>query len=141
MRIYDVSRTVYAGMDIWPGDPPVSMALVKSIERGDSSNLSLLSMGSHTGTHVDAPRHFIPGSPGVDCLAPDVLVGIDSLSVEEYRSKGYPTHQTLLAAGLVIIEGLDLRGVPAGDYELMCLPLKLKDADGAPARVFLRELA
>ena len=68
------------------------------------------------------------------------LVGIDYLSIEEYQKEGRPTHHILLEAGVVIVKGLNLTGVPAGDYDLLCLPLKLKDADGAPARAFLREL-
>ncbi|MFQ3640767.1 MAG: cyclase family protein, partial [Chloracidobacterium sp.] len=66
------------------------------------------------------------------------LVGIDYLSVEEYGSTTFPTHIELLSNGVVILEGLDLRQVDAGDYELFCLPLKLMDSDGAPARVILR---
>jgi len=68
------------------------------------------------------------------------LVGVDYLSVDQYQDKARPAHHTLLRAGVVIVEGLDLTGVPAGDYELLCLPLKIKDGDGAPARVFLREI-
>ncbi len=68
------------------------------------------------------------------------LVGVDYLSIEEYQKEGRPTHHILLGAGVIIVEGLDLSGVPPGDYELICLPLRLKDADGAPARVFLRQL-
>jgi arylformamidase len=68
------------------------------------------------------------------------LVGVDYLSVEPYSSKTHPVHDTLLGAGVVIIEGLNLSAVPAGDYELIALPLKLKGADGAPARVVLRSL-
>jgi arylformamidase len=68
------------------------------------------------------------------------LVGVDYLSIEEYKKEGYPAHHILLGAGVVIVEGLDLSGVPSGDYEVLCLPLKLKDGDGAPARVFLREI-
>ena len=68
------------------------------------------------------------------------LVGIDYLSVEGYQKKGLPTHHILLEAGVVIVEGLDLTAVPPGDYELFCLPLKIKDGDGAPARVFLLEI-
>ncbi len=68
------------------------------------------------------------------------LVGIDYLSIEEHGTTGHPVHHALLGAGIVIVEGLDLAAVPAGDYELMCLPLKMKDADGAPARVLLREV-
>ena len=65
---------------------------------------------------------------------------VDYLSSEEFHNKGRPTHHILLGAGVVIIEGMDLTDVPPGDYELLCLPLKVKDADGAPARVVLREL-
>ena len=207
-RIYDVSLTIYPGMITWPGDPPFIIETFKSIDKGDSSNISLLHMGSHTATHVDAPRHFITGSRGVDNIDPSVLlgkarlfqlpdvqnidgrlvealdlrdvtrlllgtrnssqlkqgkfkidyvsvtedaadyivsmgiklIGVDYLSIEEYHKTGNPVHNTLLSAGVVIIEGLNLAGVPSGDYELLCLPLKIKDADGAPARVLLREL-
>jgi arylformamidase len=65
------------------------------------------------------------------------LVGVDYLSVEDYDSQGYPVHRMLLGAGVVLIEGLDLRAVEPGVYELYCLPLKLVGADGAPARVIL----
>jgi arylformamidase len=68
------------------------------------------------------------------------LVGVDYLSVEAYGGKTHPVHDTLLGAGVVIIEGLNLSDVAAGDYELIALPLKLKGADGAPARVVLRSL-
>jgi arylformamidase len=70
------------------------------------------------------------------------LVGIDYLSVEKFGSTDFQTHLTLLQNGVVIIEGLDLREVRAGDYELVCLPLKIdsETGDGAPARVVLREL-
>lgn len=71
------------------------------------------------------------------------LVGIDYLSVEKYGAETFDTHITLLEKEVVIIEGLDLREVPAGDYELFCLPLKLisEKGDGAPARTILRELS
>ena len=207
-KIYDVSLTIQPDMLVWQGNAPVSIDTVKSISQGSSSNVSLLHIGTHTATHVDAPIHFIPDAPGVDSIEPDVLlgkarlfqlpdashidrkllekldmkgiervlfgtrnsallkrkqlepdyayvsedaasylvdtgiklVGIDYLSIEQYHKEGHPTHNTLLKAGMVIVEGLDLSGVPQGDYELLCLPLKIKDADGAPARVFLREI-
>ena len=68
------------------------------------------------------------------------LVGIDYLSVEKFGSGDFATHITLLEKEIVIIEGLDLREVSAGDYELICLPLKIISAtgDGAPARAILR---
>ena len=207
-KLRDVSLTIHPGMPVWPGNAPVTFDTVKSISQGASSNVSALHIGTHTATHVDAPRHFIEGAPGVDSIAPGILVGparllqlpdahhvdrsalesanldgvsrlllgtrnsallraaqldmdyafisadaaryivelgirlvgIDYLSIEEYQKEGRPTHHILLGAGVVIVEGLDLAGVPPGDYELICLPLKLKDADGAPARVLLREL-
>jgi arylformamidase len=60
------------------------------------------------------------------------LVGIDYLSVG-----GVETHETLLRAGVVAVEGLDLRGIEPGPYTLVCLPLKLEGSDGAPARAIL----
>ena len=70
------------------------------------------------------------------------LVGIDYLSVEKFKSEHYETHQTLLSNGVLIVEGLDLREVSAGTYELICLPLKIADGlgDGAPARAVLRTM-
>jgi arylformamidase len=70
------------------------------------------------------------------------LVGIDYLSVEKFGADSFDTHTTLLSRGVVILEGLDLREVRAGVYELICLPLKLASGcgDGAPARAVLREL-
>lgn len=70
------------------------------------------------------------------------LVGIDYLSVEKFGSEDFATHLTLLGAQVIIIEGLDLREVFAGDYELICLPMKIASGtgDGAPARTVLREL-
>jgi arylformamidase len=64
------------------------------------------------------------------------LVGVDYLSVEHFGGDG-SVHRVLLGAGVVVVEGLDLRAVPPGDYELYCLPLKLVGSDGAPARVVL----
>ncbi len=207
-KIYDISLTIEPGILVWPGDSHVAVDIVESIGRGGSSNVSLLHVGTHTATHVDAPSHFIPGAPGVDSISPEVLlgparlfqlpdahhidrkllekldlkgvkrlllgtrnsallkqrqletdyafvsddaarylvdmgiklVGVDYLSIEQYQKEGHPTHHILLGAGVVIVEGLYLTDVPSGDYELMCLPLKIKDADGAPARVFLREV-
>jgi len=68
------------------------------------------------------------------------LTGIDYLSVEKFGSDDFATHITLLEAEVVIIEGVDLREVPAGDYEILCLPLKYigGGGDGAPARTILR---
>ena len=199
MEIIDVSVPICPGMVTYPGDPPVTLERVAAISRGDVVNLSRLDFGVHSGTHVDAPVHFIDGAAGAEALSPDVLVGAarvvdltsavrldapalsgveltqrvllktrnselwergtfadDFLSLSEdgaravieagvqlvgidYLSIGdEAAHGVLLAAGVVAIEGLDLRGVAPGDYELICAPLKLVGSDGAPARVFLR---
>lgn len=69
------------------------------------------------------------------------LVGVDYLSVEPFGTGriGHPAHVALLSANVVIVEGLDLRDVTPGGYEIVCAPLKILDGDGAPARVFLIE--
>ena len=66
------------------------------------------------------------------------VVGIDYLSVEKYNFVNPDVHRTLLGSGAVIIEGLNLSDVEPGNYELICLPLKIEGGDGAPARVVLR---
>jgi len=209
MRIHDISLPIQPGMPIWPGDPGVQIERVASIERGDRVNVSQVCMGVHTGTHVDAPIHFLPDGSGVETLdmnalvgpawvfdLPDVeaitadvlqqlaippgtqrvlfrtrnsrwwaqgekafqrnfvaiaadgarwlvdhgvrLVGVDYLSVAPFED-GVSTHRTLLQAGVIPIEGLDLHDVEPGQYTLVCLPLRLAGSDGAPARVILIE--
>jgi arylformamidase len=66
------------------------------------------------------------------------LVGIDALSIEHHENTGAPVHRMLLEAGVLILEGVHLNDIPPGRYEIFCLPLKIKDGDGAPARVILR---
>ena len=206
MAIYDVSVPLRAGMPTYAGEPGPTLDFHSLLARGDSANVSALSLGSHTGTHVDAPYHFLDGAPGVETLPLDALVGparvvqydgrghisaadleragipagtgrilfktangrfwgdpdfhsdfiglagdaarwlvdrgvrlvgIDYLSIEQFRSPSHEVHKTLLGAGVVIVEGLDLREVPPGEYFLVCAPLKVVGGDGAPARVFL----
>ncbi len=87
--------------------------------------------GDFVSIAPDAARHI--AARGVS------LVGIDYLSVGAYGGKeGAETHRALLGAGVWILEGLDLREVEPGGYELICLPLKIAGADGAPARAVLR---
>jgi arylformamidase len=207
MRIYDVTVGISPMMPVWPGDPPVALTRVHSISDGDNANVSRLDAGVHTGTHVDAPLHFIDGAASVDSLSLKVLtgrayvvslprakvldattleaadipprtrrvlfktrnsdiwargektfqtnfvgvdasgaewlvrkgvhlVGIDYLSVAPYH-QSRETHRTLLEAGVVIVEGLDLSKVSQGRYTLYCLPMKLIGSDGAPARAIL----
>ena len=211
MAIYDITVPIRAGMPIYEGDPTLSIEAWSALSKGDSANVSFLHFGAHTGTHVDAPAHFIAGANKIDSLALDVLigparvirvpdermeidpgflqgcdltgvtrvlfhtrnssfwnegfrkdfthvlpeaaellvergiklVGNDYLSVEKFHSGHHRTHLTLLRNGVVIVEGLNLSDVPAGDYELICLPLKIAGGagDGAPARAVLRTVA
>lgn len=204
-RVIDVSVTVRPDMPIYDGDPGVVLELAKAMDRGDPANVSRLEMGAHTGTHVDAPCHFIAGGPGASELPLDPYIGpcvvadltaatgplgrqaIEALNLPEdidrvllktsnsslwehdtfvadfvrlssdgarafldsdvrlvgidYLSIGDPgAHQLLLERGVGVIEGLDLRGVQPGQYFLICLPLKIADSDGAPARALLVSL-
>jgi arylformamidase len=86
-------------------------------------------------------------APDYTYLAPDgaeylvdkgvELVGIDYLSIEQFHSGHHRTHRTLLAKSVVILEGLDLSAPPPGEYQLICLPLRIEGCDGAPARAVL----
>jgi arylformamidase len=196
MRVIDVTVPTRQHMPTYPGDPTVQLTRALSIAEGDAANVSRLDFGVHTGTHVDAPLHFVEGGPSVEQLRLDNLVGpavvVDAPDlpddvelpegaerilfktrnselwasddfVEDFVSVGLPlarrlaenhvrlvgidylsigdpaVHELLLGLGIVVVEGLDLRGVAAGSYELFCLPLKLVGSDGAPARTVLVE--
>ena len=205
MKIYDISVPLSPAMHVYPGDPAVDIQRTMKIADGDVANVSFLHFGTHTGTHVDAPAHFIDGAMTVDAIPLNMLigrahvieitsttisrevlsefdltddmrvifktrnsyawrepefvrdfvhltadaaehlgengikvVGIDYLSVEKYNFVNPDVHRTLLGSGAVIIEGLNLSEVDPGNYELICLPLKIEGGDGAPARVVLR---
>lgn len=75
MKIHDITLPISESLVVWPGDPPVQVELLSSLEQGDHSTVSRLVMSAHTGTHVDAPKHFIAGAGGVDRLPLDVLIG------------------------------------------------------------------
>jgi arylformamidase len=74
-RIFDLSMPVEAGGVVYPGNPPIDIALQQAIARGAGANVSSVQFGSHTGTHVDAPRHFFDDGAGVDAISLDVLMG------------------------------------------------------------------
>ena len=82
--------------------------------------------------------YITPGAARVLVAEGIKVIGIDYLSVDKFGAEA-ETHLTLLKSGVVIIEGLDLREIEPGDYEMFCLPLKVKGGDGAPARVVLRQ--
>lgn len=75
MPIYDISLTISPSLPVWPGDPPVKMPLTESMEAGAEYNLTRLDISAHTGTHVDAPHHFLNDGRTVESLALDVLTG------------------------------------------------------------------
>ncbi|MFH0960396.1 MAG: cyclase family protein [Pseudomonadota bacterium] len=75
MPIFDVSQTLDELTPVFPGDPPFSISAVVSRENHDEFNLSLLSMTTHTGTHVDAPLHYLDGGGTIDSIPADILVG------------------------------------------------------------------
>jgi ribose 5-phosphate isomerase B len=154
----DISVPIHPEMHVYEGNPGVRVERHMSIAEGADANVSLLELGVHSGTHVDAPLHFLDGHPGVETLSllweRDAfthdfvrldgtgarflldrgvdLVGIDYLSIGDADA-----HRELLGADVTVVEGLDLREIEPGQYELVCLPLRLEGADGAPARAVL----
>jgi len=75
MRTYDITLTIIPEMIVWPGDPPVKMQRLSSINAGDNANVTQVSMSCHTGTHVDAPDHFLNNGKTVESLSLDLMVG------------------------------------------------------------------
>jgi len=206
MKLIDVSVPLDAKLPTYPNNTPFTLEPTKRIADGGSSNVSSLHLSAHTGTHVDAPRHFFDAGPGTEALPLDMLlgrarvvdvtsrkgitaddlaafnlsedvrvliktsnsrlwgtpefhpdyvgvtesgarhlvdhgvkvVGVDYLSVEQFHTPGAPAHHVLLGAGVIVIEGLNLRDVEPGVYDMYCLPLLIVGSDGAPARVVLR---
>jgi arylformamidase len=197
-------------MPVYEGDPGIEITAWSALAKGNSSNVSVLQFGAHTGTHVDAPAHFIEGARRIDALSlesligparviqvtdevleidpgflakcdlegvervlfhtrnskfwsegfrkdfthlsPEAaeilvdlgvkLVGTDYLSIEKFHSGHHRTHLALLSKNVIIVEGLNLTGIEAGDYELICLPLRIAEGsgDGSPARAVLRTI-
>jgi arylformamidase len=74
-RIIDISVGISPGLLTWPGDPPLEVRRTSSLEAGDAANVSEIRLGTHAGTHVDPPLHFLEGGPGADEIPLDVLVG------------------------------------------------------------------
>jgi arylformamidase len=83
----DISVPLRDGMAHWPADPPITIRRVKSIDRGDSANLSEISMGAHSATHVDAPCHFIKEGSGVDRISMDIMIGGGIRNENEVRDE------------------------------------------------------
>ena len=75
MNYYDITLPISDSLVLWPGDPPVQITQPSNIERGDTETITRICMGAHTGTHVDAPLHFVKEGNPVDSLPLDVLIG------------------------------------------------------------------
>ena len=75
MKIYDITVPIHSSMPVYEGDPGVKIDAWSAFAKGDSSNVSMLNFGAHTGTHVDAPAHFIEGARRIDALPLEVLIG------------------------------------------------------------------
>ena len=98
-RIHDVSLGIAGDMLVWPGDPAVEVVPRLQMSKGDPANVSELRIGTHTGTHVDPPVHFIEGGAGIDQVSLDVLAG--EATVADLRGHPGPLSRADL-------EGLDL---------------------------------
>ena len=118
-KIYDVTRTVTSGMDVYPGDPEVRIASVADASEGDPYTVSALAMGSHTGTHVDAPLHLFPDGIGVDGISPDNLIG--PVAVVDTNGSISIDREQLVAS------------VPPDGCERLLLRTRPKGRDGAHA--------
>jgi arylformamidase len=99
MKTYDISVPITPGMVVWPGDPAVSMQRVSKIEAGDNANVTHLSLSAHTGTHVDAPYHFLPNG--------DTL---EKVPLSQMMGRAYVLH--LPAVDLISAEVLEQAEIP-----------------------------
>lgn len=201
MALYDISVYMTSDMPHWPDEKGFSCS---GSRRDDGVLVSEIGLGLHTGTHLDAPSHFLTGGKAIDGIAPEQccgparvvsigsvpvisesvlrgldlegcrrvlfqsdnhrlwskrefdpdftaldlsgaaylaglgmeLIGCDYLSVEGFHSDG-SVHRMLLDADILLLEGLNLAGVPAGEYILIALPLKMKDVEASPVRAVL----
>ena len=206
-RAYDISIRLGVESVSWPGDPEYSRRLHASMAEGGLSDVSLLTMTAHTGTHVDTPGHFIAGGRKLDDFGPErfilpavvvevagegpigpaalagaavpaggailfktansrdgriasgaffedgvylsldaagaclargaSLVGLDYFTLDAYGDLDFPAHRLLLGADALVLETINLRGVEAGDYTLICLPLRLAGSEASPVRAVL----
>lgn len=211
-HFFDITLPIDSSFPTWPGDPDVIL-MPDATVANEGFNTSKMCFGTHTGTHVDAPWHYlqegrrledipiehwsgpcyvaripdhiglitssdlreanIPAGTthlllrtknssfwerprpwsfthefvGIDADAAQwivdrgiQLVGIDYLSIGPFVEPDHATHLTLLGNDILILEGLDLRAVDAGPYQLICLPMRIMCGDGAPARAILTSI-
>ncbi|MQR96382.1 cyclase family protein [Fictibacillus phosphorivorans] len=202
MKIYDVSLPIFEGMPVYKNKPE-KQPVFNTAQNGHVTE-TRISMDVHTGTHVDAPLHMVPGGDTIETLPIEKLVrqakvidltsstgfisaedlsdkdiqkddfvlfktknswdtefnfefiyvnsdaakvlaeigiagvGIDALGVERAQ-ENHPTHKQLFQNNIIIIEGLQLKEVPEGEYLMVAAPLKIRGLDASPARIVLIE--
>ena len=207
----DISYPLSKNMIYWPHDPvPPSVESNTFTPEDATITMSQMTINTHHGTHIDAPRHFIPDGTTIDQMPLDAIMGParvieikDTVSIKpaelerhniqkgerilfktvnsSYYQKGkfvedfvyistegahylkdrkvavvgidyqavgsfhdranlVEVHKVLVGNGIWVIEAIDLSGVEAGDYEIICLPIKIKDGDAAQARAILRRV-
>ena len=107
MTIHDITVPVSPDMPVWPGDPPVALEQVSAMDKGEHANVSRLCCSAHTGTHVDAPHHFLNDGRTVESLPLDVLTGAA-------RVVSIPDEVEVITAG--ILEGAS---IPSGTSRLL----------------------
>lgn len=207
----DVTYPISESMTSWPGQPPVRLDRNSDIHCGDDANVSILHLSAHTGTHMDAPIHFLKNGHDITATPFSVMIGavrvahlqgaktIDKAAITAYEERiaplqagerilfrtrnsdrywlnedfdeGYAavqpeaaqllvdrgvifvgvdylsvapwdhlaeTHRILLTNQVWPVEGIDLRQIVEGSYEMICLPLKIHTSDASPVRMLLR---
>jgi arylformamidase len=208
MKYYDISLSLSADTVRWITSQPFELHERRRTSRGDHNNSSAVTMSLHSGTHMDAPFHFVPDGITIDKLPLDLfigpalvhaveteryikaehvaaiqfdgitrvlfktrnsellkrgsydpdfvafsveaaealsgrgvkLVGLDYLSVAHAGEEQVPVHRAFLDRGVALLEGIDLSEINPGRYELICFPIRIRGADGAPCRAVLRDL-
>ena len=204
-KIIDISLSLYNGTLVHPSEEFLKIEPNRTFEK-DGIRTSKITLGSHTGTHIDAPSHFLEKGKTINEINLDkcmgqcqvieiseelqtiekehidgkisskrvlfktknskllnkpytkditslsisaaeyliernvVLVGIDYTGIEASGSPGHPVHTKLLEKEIVIVESLNLTDIKPGNYELIVLPLRLKNLDGSPARTILKSI-
>ena len=189
MKLYDISKEIFSAA-VFHGDPAPAFQPVQRLAEGGHCNLTQVTLGTHSATHMDAPWHFVPGGKTIDqvelsrCVGPCqvveaqgllekawaaavlqrgvkrlllkgqaqlsveaaqelaqgglLLLGVEAMSVAPDDDPA-PVHRALLEREVAVLESIDLRQVPAGDYILLAQPLKYGGLDGAQVRALLVE--
>lgn len=169
--LHDLTKTIFQGIPVWPGDVEFER---KTVQNGEFSSSSVR-MSLHTGTHMDAPRHRFENGRTIDGFAPFIVnalvkkegncrgkavlldgpatgdeaaelvsggaVLVGTSSISIDHEGTTAAHEIILGAGIPVIENLELQDAAPGEYILLAFPLKFRDADGSPVRVLIADSA